>query len=94
MTCEVIVTFSGGVDSTFLLAVSHEALGAKRSHSPCRNFAGSEYANEELALEMGVTHYLLDSHELEQDGYRKNGADNAFIARLSCTRLLHRGRQN
>ncbi|MEC8025492.1 MAG: ATP-dependent sacrificial sulfur transferase LarE [Myxococcota bacterium] len=78
---EVIVTFSGGVDSTFLLAVSHEVLGAKAVAltAVSGTLPEAEYAEaKELALEMGVTHYLLDSHELEQDGYRKNGADRCF----------------
>ena len=78
---EVVVTFSGGVDSTFLLAVAQRVLGAKAVAltAVSGTLPEAEYTEaKDLALEMGVTHYLLDSHELEQDGYRKNGADRCF----------------
>ena len=64
---EVLVAFSGGVDSALVLAVAHEVLGAKAiaitAISP--TFPPEE---QEIALEFtkerGIEHILVESHEL------------------------------
>ena len=77
----VLVTFSGGVDSTLLLAVAQKTLGnnAVAMTAVSGTLPEAEYDEaRELAKELGAAHHLVDSHELEKDGYRKNGADRCF----------------
>ena len=74
---QVVVAFSGGVDSAFLLRVALEVLGdachAVTAVSP--TMARSEVTDaralgEELGL--GDRHHVVDSHELEVPGFADN----------------------
>jgi uncharacterized protein len=73
----VVVAFSGGVDSAFLLAVAADVLG-DRCHaitavSP--TMARSEVADASaLAAELGLgaRHHVVESHELEVPGFADN----------------------
>lgn len=74
---QVVVAFSGGVDSAFLLAVCADTLGdrchAVTAVSP--TMARSEVADaralaDELGL--GARHHVVDSHELEVPGFADN----------------------
>jgi len=74
---QVVVAFSGGVDSAFLLKVAALALGDKchavTAVSP--TMARSEIkAAAELAAQMGLgaRHHVVDSHELEVPGFSDN----------------------
>ncbi|HHH40936.1 MAG TPA: hypothetical protein ENK56_02895, partial [Chloroflexi bacterium] len=71
----VVVAFSGGVDSTFLLQVAHETLGDKAvavtTVSPSVPASELEEAKE-LARRIGSRHVLLRSHEVENERYREN----------------------
>src|SRR5687768_9021887 len=73
----VVVAFSGGVDSAFLLKVAVDALGADchavTAVSP--TMARSEIQGSiELAaaLGLGARHHVVDSHELEVPGFADN----------------------
>jgi uncharacterized protein len=73
----VVVAFSGGVDSAFLLAVCAGALGdhchAVTAVSP--TMARSEVADARaLAAELGLgdRHHVVASHELEVPGFAEN----------------------
>jgi uncharacterized protein len=74
---QVVVAFSGGVDSAFLLKVSVDALGdrchAVTAVSP--TMARSEIkAAAELAAQLGLgsRHHVVESHELEVPGFTDN----------------------
>ncbi|HTL37104.1 MAG TPA: ATP-dependent sacrificial sulfur transferase LarE [Kofleriaceae bacterium] len=74
---QVVVAFSGGVDSAFLLKVAIDALGhhvhAVTAVSP--TMARSEIrAASELAAELGLgeRHHVVESHELEVPGFADN----------------------
>lgn len=74
---QVLVAFSGGVDSAFLLKVAAEVLGdrchAVTAVSP--TMARSEVADARaLAAELGLgtRHHVVDSHELEVPGFAEN----------------------
>jgi pyridinium-3,5-biscarboxylic acid mononucleotide sulfurtransferase len=74
---QVLVAFSGGVDSAFLLKVAVDALGdrchAVTAVSP--TMARSEIkAASELAAQLGLgtRHHVVDSHELEVPGFSDN----------------------
>ncbi|MGE0711635.1 MAG: ATP-dependent sacrificial sulfur transferase LarE [Planctomycetota bacterium] len=76
------VAFSGGVDSSLLLALAVGALGRARvlavtAVSP--SLAGDELAAcQALAAELGVEHRLLETRELERQGYRDNAGDRCY----------------
>jgi uncharacterized protein len=74
---QVVVAFSGGVDSAFLLKVAIDALGdhvhAVTAVSP--TMARSEIrAASELAAQLGLgeRHHVIESHELEVPGFADN----------------------
>lgn len=78
---KVLVAFSGGVDSTFLLAAARAALGirvlAVTGRSPSVAAMELEGA-EQLAAELGVRHRTVDTHELDNLLYRQNSGDRCF----------------
>jgi len=73
----VVVAFSGGVDSAFLLKVCADALG-ERCHAVTavsETMARSEIADAQaLARELGLgdRHHVVQSHELEVPGFAEN----------------------
>lgn len=73
----VVVAFSGGVDSAFLLKVAADALG-ERCHAVTavsQTMARSEVADARaLAAELGLgaRHHVVESHELEVPGFADN----------------------
>lgn len=73
----LVVAFSGGVDSAFLLAVAVDVLGA-RCHAVTAvspTMARSEVDDARaLAAELGLAdrHHVVDSHELEVPGFADN----------------------
>jgi uncharacterized protein len=82
----VVVAFSGGVDSTFLLAVARAELGdgchAVTAVSP--TMARSEVADARaLAIELGVAerHHVVESHELEVPGFADNPAHRCALCK-------------
>ncbi len=80
----VAVAFSGGVDSTLLLKVAHDELGAR-----CVAASGlsETYAPEEmiearsLAEELGVEYVLLQTMELTDQRYADNTHQRCFFCK-------------
>ncbi len=73
---QVVVAFSGGVDSTFLLKVARDCLGpqnvvALTATSPTYPEFEFEQACQ-LAREMGVEQIVIESNELEIPGFADN----------------------
>jgi uncharacterized protein len=80
----VVVAFSGGVDSSFLLKVAHEVLGenvlavtARSSTYPEREF------NEALkfAADYGIPHRVIISEELEVEGFSENPLNRCYLCK-------------
>jgi len=73
----VVVAFSGGVDSAFLLKVAADALG-ERCHAVTavsETMARSEIADAQALgaeLGLGARHRVVASHELERPGFTDN----------------------
>jgi uncharacterized protein len=86
-----VVAFSGGVDSTFLLLVASEVLGpdvtAVTAVSP--SLAALE-RDEAIALarRIGVSHRLVETHEMEEDGYRRNDGRRCYFCKRELFRVL------
>jgi uncharacterized protein len=74
---QVVVAFSGGVDSAFLLKIAADVLGA-RCHAitaVSQTMARSEVADAAAlaaALGLGDRHHVVESHELEVPGFADN----------------------
>ncbi len=81
----VIVAFSGGVDSTFLLKVAQEALGknnvvavtARSPLYPERELIGAKQS----ARTIGARHILIESNEMEIKGFSKNPPDRCYYCK-------------
>lgn len=77
----VVVAFSGGVDSAVVAVVAHRILG----NQACAVTAVSEtFPPEELEIaqaiceRFGIEHRLVESHELESEGYARNSGDRCY----------------
>jgi len=83
----VVVAFSGGVDSTFLLDVALKTLGSDRVLAVT---ADSEtYPTEELqeatrlAHQLGAKHVVIETSELSIPGYKENNANRCYFCKKS-----------
>lgn len=77
----VLVCYSGGIDSAFVLAVATEELGERAvgmtAVSPSLPQSEKDDAAR-IALALGATHRFVDSNELARDAYVQNGPDRCF----------------
>ncbi|KJE29143.1 asparagine synthase family protein [Geobacillus kaustophilus] len=77
----VLVAFSGGVDSTFLLAMAKEALGNRvlAVTAVSETFPTREVQlASKLAEQIGVNHLKIQINELENDDFVKNDFHRCF----------------
>lgn len=86
-----VVAFSGGVDSTFVAAVASDVLGdravAVTGVSP--SVPPSELAEaRELARRIGIRHDLIDTHEMEREGYAENSPMRCYHCKTELYSLL------
>ncbi len=79
-----LVAFSGGVDSSFLVRVAHDVLGARltalTSVSPTNPEADTAEAVR-LARALGVRHVVVESNELEVPGYAANPTNRCYLCK-------------
>jgi uncharacterized protein len=76
-----LVCYSGGIDSALVLALARRALGDRAVGLTAVSDSLSASEREDavrLAQAMGAEHLLVESHEIEREGYRKNGPDRCF----------------
>ncbi len=77
----VLVCYSGGVDSAFVLAVAHEVLGARAVGMTAVSPSLAPFEREAavaVAHQIGARLELVDSHEIERPGYVANAPDRCF----------------
>lgn len=76
-----LVAYSGGVDSAFLLAAAHRVLGPGAlgviAKSPSLPASELEEALE-TARALGIPVRVIETHELDREGYRANGRDRCY----------------
>jgi uncharacterized protein len=80
----VLVSFSGGVDSTYLLKVAHDAIG---DQAVAATGLSQTYATEEMdearliAAEIGAEHVFVDTAELTDPRYADNTHQRCFFCK-------------
>lgn len=81
---KLVVAFSGGVDSTFLLKVAHDVLGdnviavtAKSCSFPEREL----HEAEAFCEKENIRHVIVESEELAIEGFSKNPPDRCYICK-------------
>lgn len=88
----VLVAFSGGADSAFLLAAAVRALGAESvvaATAVSPSLADSELpAAASYALSLGVRHVTPGTDELSREGYVANGPDRCFHCKATLMDTL------
>ena len=78
----VLVAYSGGLDSAFVLAVAHDVLGPERcvaltAVSPSLPEREKQDAVR-IAAKLGARHELVESNEIHDPRYAANPADRCF----------------
>ncbi|MBK9517301.1 MAG: ATP-dependent sacrificial sulfur transferase LarE [Anaeromyxobacter sp.] len=85
-----LVAFSGGVDSTFLLAVARQELGdqvvALTSHSPSVP-ASERLEARALARRLGARHLEVESREGDDPRYVENSDQRCYFCKAELYRL-------
>jgi uncharacterized protein len=80
----VLVAYSGGVDSTFLLKVARDVLGdrAVAVTALSDSYAGAELEDSKrFARDMGARQILIETRELDHAGYRANSPERCFFCK-------------
>lgn len=87
----VIVAYSGGVDSTYVAAAAFDVLGERAlaitGVSPSIPEAEVEEAKA-VAAQIGIAHRLIETHEMEREGYVQNSTERCFFCKDELYGLL------
>ncbi|MGI8435272.1 MAG: ATP-dependent sacrificial sulfur transferase LarE [Nocardioidaceae bacterium] len=88
----LLVAFSGGADSAFLLAAAVRALGPRRVVAATALSGSLPVAELEAARafahDLGVRHLTPATHEQDRDGYRSNGGDRCWFCKAELLDVL------
>jgi len=86
-----MVAFSGGVDSSYLLAVAHGVLGdrvvAVTADSPSLTRASLATARD-FCRERGIRHHVVATDEFERAEYRANDGQRCFHCKAALFRAM------
>jgi len=86
----VLVAFSAGVDSTFLLKVAVDLLGDKTAAMTATSPTYPEREFKEacaLAAELGARHIVVESNELEIPNFSENTEDRCYFCKTELFQL-------
>jgi uncharacterized protein len=86
----VLVCYSGGIDSAFVLAVAHEVLGDRAVGMTAVSPSLAPFEREEaigVAKQIGARHELVESREMDDPSYVANHADRCFHCKSELYRL-------
>jgi pyridinium-3,5-biscarboxylic acid mononucleotide sulfurtransferase len=88
----VLVAFSGGADSAFLLAAALRALGPARVAAATAVSPSlpelERSAAARFAAGLGVRHVLVDTHEMDRAGYRANAGDRCYFCKAELVDVV------
>ena len=88
----VMVAFSGGADSAFLLAAAVRALGPARvvaATAVSASLPATELAQaKDFARDLGVRHYTPATDEMSRPGYATNGPSRCFHCKAELLDVL------
>ncbi|RBW70054.1 ATP-dependent sacrificial sulfur transferase LarE [Bacillus taeanensis] len=88
----VVVAFSGGVDSTFLLKAAVDALGYENVlavTADSETYPSSELEEaKQLAQKIGVKHTVIETSELAIPGYTENNKNRCYFCKSSLFQHL------
>ncbi|MDQ4086248.1 MAG: ATP-dependent sacrificial sulfur transferase LarE [Actinomycetota bacterium] len=88
----VMVAFSGGADSAFLLAAAARALGPENvvaATAVSGSLPAAELAAARaFAAELDVRHLTPTTHEIDRDGYRANAGDRCYFCKAELLDVL------
>ena len=88
----VMVAYSGGADSAFLLAAAVRALGADHVVAATGYSHSLPHSERDPALafaeSLGVEVITPRTHEMERDGYRANAGDRCFFCKAELLDVL------
>ena len=82
----VVVAFSGGVDSTLLLAVAHEVLADRVlavTATSCIYPASTKRRTQALADEFGVRHIVIESNQMDVSEFVQNSPRRCYHCKVS-----------
>jgi uncharacterized protein len=91
------VAFSGGVDSTFLLAECHRALGAGTLAVTGRSMSFPEReldAARAFAKERGIRHLVVDSEDLDVPGFADNPPNRCYLCKRGLFTRIREAAKN
>ncbi len=80
----VVVAFSGGVDSSLIAKVCYDALGGKAMAVTANSETYPGFELEEakkLAKEIGIRHLVIETSELEIEGFANNPPDRCYFCK-------------
>jgi len=92
----VLVCYSGGIDSAFVLAVAHAELGERAIGMTAVSPSLSESEKNDaarIARTLGAAHRFVASNELARPGYVQNGPDRCFHCKSELYDIAEAKRQ-
>ena len=94
----VVIAFSSGVDSTFLLKTAHDVLGDRAIAVTARScsFPRRELTEaEQFCRQQGIRHTVIDSEELKVEGFAQNPKNRCYLCKRELfTKILNAAKEN
>jgi len=92
----VVVAFSGGLDSAFVLAVAHETLGERAVGLTAWSPSVPQRERQDaarIAQQLGARHLVVESQEIHDPRYAANPENRCFYCKSELYKLTEQTRQ-